>query len=79
MAPPRDLSRRQIAFVYAESAPGRYYAWDAVRNDPFLRSDSWLLQSRTPELDEQFVKQLFPSARLVHQGLHGSVWDLDEP
>lgn len=85
-SPPADPPRRQIIFVNIRVDPqntaddgtlrGRYYAWDAVRNDPFLRGPTIKLRSINPQADRDFMERRYPGAVERSLTVHGSVWDL---
>lgn len=74
--PEHDPSRPQVVFVALRPAPGRYYPWDAVRNDPFLRGNTLVLPSSGDAADAELVERMHPGATLASGGLHGTVWNL---
>ncbi len=56
-----------------------YYTIDLVQNDPFLDSSRWMLMSRGPEDDTQFMGEAFPRARKVAESSTASVWRVEWP
>jgi hypothetical protein len=85
-SPSANPPTRQVIFVNIKMDPqnesaagaltGRYYAWDAVRNDPFLRGPTIKLRSVSPQADRNFMERRYPGAVERSQTVHGSVWDL---
>jgi hypothetical protein len=72
--PPFEKGVREIVFVTLNYA---YYTQDFVQNDPFLRAPVIFMLSHGRSADEKFVRQRFPSARLVHEAQYGQVWRVD--
>jgi hypothetical protein len=85
-SPPANPGTRQVIFVNIKvdqqntaedgTLKGRYYAWDAVRNDPFLRGPTIKLRSVGSQADRDFMEQRYPGAVERSRSVHGSVWDL---
>jgi hypothetical protein len=74
--PEHDPSRPQVIFLYVWPGRDRYYSWDAVRNDPFLRGNTIIFAASDPKKDEALLQKLYPGATLASKGTHGSVWNL---
>lgn len=53
-----------------------YYTIDLVQDVPFLDNARWILMSRGPADDAQFVPAHFPGARLAAENRTASVWQI---
>jgi hypothetical protein len=73
---PASQRTARLEVVFVRIGAG-YYSVDLVQNDPFLRGARWILISRGRAEDEQFVRRMFPSARLGAQNDVASVWQID--
>jgi hypothetical protein len=67
-------ARLEVVFVRIDAG---YYTVDLVQNDPFLRGVRWMLISRGRTEDEEFVRSLFPSARLGAENDVATVWHIE--
>jgi len=73
---PASAGSSSVVFINAASG---YYAEDLVRNDPFLRTSTLRLLSRSGKANAELMAKFFPGYRLVHADAHGEVWSAGAP